>query len=334
MFNKIYALLKRFIKNNLPLIIIAVISIIVFNIRVPYVIYSPGGVLPLNTRIRIDDKLIDSSYYTTYVSSQRGTIATLIAGYIMPKWDVIKLSEITGDSSISYDDMNLIDKYSLKEGDNTSIMVAFNKAGIKYETLFNKAIILYKDSKYKNDLEVNDEIISCNDKKILSKDDLSLCIQDTDKDFVNLEVFRDKKKYKIKSKLYKLEDRKVIGVGIFFDETVLSDKNINIINKKNEFGSSGGLMNAIAIYDGLLNKNYSKSIKIAGTGTIDIDGTVGEIGGIKYKLLGAEKNDIDIFLCPVENYKEAIKYKKKYKLKLGVVKVGSFDDAIKYLDSI
>ena len=73
---------------------------------------------------------------------------------------------------------------------------------------------------------------------------------------------------------------------------------------------------------------------IVGTGTISSDGTVGEIGGVKYKVLAANKKKADIFLCPVENYEEAIKVKNKEKMDIKVVGVGTFDEAISELSKL
>ena len=36
-----------------------------------------------------------------------------------------------------------------------------------------------------------------------------------------------------------------------------------------------------------------------------------EIGGVKYKLIGAVRNKADVFICPEENYKEAKKLAKE-----------------------
>jgi len=45
-----------------------------------------------------------------------------------------------------------------------------------------------------------------------------------------------------------------------------------------------------------------------------MDGTIGEIGGIEHKILGASKDKADVFLAPSgKNYKDAKKYiKEKY----------------------
>jgi PDZ domain-containing protein len=46
--------------------------------------------------------------------------------------------------------------------------------------------------------------------------------------------------------------------------------------------------------------------RIMGTGTIDVDGTVGSIGGIKTKNHHADLYHADYFFVPEENYDEAM----------------------------
>ena len=94
-------------------------------------------------------------------------------------------------------------------------------------------------------------------------------------------------------------------------------------------------MTTLAIYNKLTKKDITKGYIVAGTGTMEEDGSVGEIDGIKYKLKGAVNNKADIFLAPSgNNYKEAIKEKKKHHYKIKIVKVKNLDDAINYLNKI
>ena len=46
----------------------------------------------------------------------------------------------------------------------------------------------------------------------------------------------------------------------------------------------------LAIYKELIEEDITHGLKIVGTGTIDELGNVGEIDGVKYKILGAVKN--------------------------------------------
>ena len=89
------------------------------------------------------------------------------------------------------------------------------------------------------------------------------------------------------------------------------------------------------IYNKITKKDVTKGLKIAGTGEIDKDGNIGTIGGVKYKLLGAEKKHADIFLVPNgENYKECIKIKKERNLKIKVIGVSTFSEAVDKLNRI
>ena len=71
--------------------------------------------------------------------------------------------------------------------------------------------------------------------------------------------------------------------------------------------------------------------KIIGTGTIDSEGNVGIIGGIKYKLIGAVNNKAKIFLCPKDNYEEASRLAKERNYDIIIKSISTFDEAIKYL---
>ena len=98
-----------------------------------------------------------------------------------------------------------------------------------------------------------------------------------------------------------------------------------------EGGPSGGFMLSLAIYNRLVSFDLTKGRKIAGTGTIDKDGNIGEIGGVKYKVMGANGGKADVFFVPEGNFEEAIKYKEEKGYDLNIVKVKTLDDAIDYL---
>ena len=97
-------------------------------------------------------------------------------------------------------------------------------------------------------------------------------------------------------------------------------------------GPSGGLLQTLSIYNKLTEFDYTKGLKIGGTGTINYIGNVGEIGGIKEKIPTADDSKIDIFFCPKENYDDAlIAYNNLGNTKMKLVKVETFYDALKYL---
>jgi Lon-like protease len=93
-------------------------------------------------------------------------------------------------------------------------------------------------------------------------------------------------------------------------------------------GPSAGLMWSLGLYDLLTPGDLTGGRTIAGTGTIGLDGTVGPIGGIEDKVVGAERAGATVFLAPKDNMTDLNGVDTG---SMKVVPVGSFDDALRYL---
>jgi Lon-like protease len=70
-------------------------------------------------------------------------------------------------------------------------------------------------------------------------------------------------------------------------------------------GPSAGLMWALGMYDLLTRDDLTGGKVIAGTGTIDLQGDVGPIGGIGDKVIAAQAVGADVFLVPKDDLKGA-----------------------------
>jgi PDZ domain-containing protein len=70
-------------------------------------------------------------------------------------------------------------------------------------------------------------------------------------------------------------------------------------------GPSAGLMWAVGLYDLLTPGDLTGGRTVAGTGSIDLEGKVGPIGGILDKVVAAREANADIMLVPRDNYDEA-----------------------------
>ncbi|MDD6461682.1 MAG: Lon protease [Bifidobacteriaceae bacterium] len=71
-------------------------------------------------------------------------------------------------------------------------------------------------------------------------------------------------------------------------------------------GPSAGLMYTLGIIDKLTPQSESGGLTIAGTGTMESDGTVGAIGGIRQKMIGAKRDGATWFLAPATNCDEVV----------------------------
>ena len=153
-------------------------------------------------------------------------------------------------------------------------------------------------------------------------------------DIVKITYDRNGKKITEDTELIRLNDEAKVGISLALVSEYRTPYNIEVKTKSGESGPSGGLITALEIYNQITEKDITNGKKIMGTGTIDKDGTVGEIGGVKYKLIGAVKKGAEVFICPEENYEEARKVKEENKYNITILSAHTFDEAIEKLNSI
>ena len=91
---------------------------------------------------------------------------------------------------------------------------------------------------------------------------------------------------------------------------------------------SAGLAFTLEVYDALSGHRLAKGRKIAVTGTIDLDGNVGPIGGVKQKVIGAVREHADLVLVPVDNAADA---RAAAAGRITVIAVSTFNGALRAL---
>lgn len=120
----------------------------------------------------------------------------------------------------------------------------------------------------------------------------------------------------------------------------INDTNIDyVLHDSLTTGSSGGLMQSLYIFNQLTPNDITGGLQIAGTGTINSDGEVGPIGGIRQKIITSAMNGMDIFFVPYlsdnpsDNYITAVEVLSTLDSDMILVPVQTIDDAIAYLES-
>jgi PDZ domain-containing protein len=100
------------------------------------------------------------------------------------------------------------------------------------------------------------------------------------------------------------DDRKgaLLGVSILDQPSAPFDVDIQI---EDVGGPSAGLMLTLGILDLVGDDDLTGGAVVAGTGTIDVDGEVGPIGGIPLKMVAARDIGAELFLVPADNCAEA-----------------------------
>ena len=324
--------MRQYLKENYKFILSIILILVVFSIRFPYYIDAPGGITDMSEKIEINGYESEGSFNLAYVKEYRATIPTLIFSLFNKDFKVIKQDDVMLDTE-DYESYEMRDKVLMHESISNAIYVAYKKTNKYIKELSNKIVIIYITETSNTDLKVGDEIISINNEYVYNKDDVTNIVNKLSVGSkVDIKVKNNNKEYTRYAYIIEEDNNKIIGILISNLKEYETNPKVNVIVDKNESGSSGGLITALSIYDSLVKEDITHGLRIVGTGTIDLDGNIGSIGGVEYKLKSAVKKKADLFIVPLgENYEEALKLKKENNYDIEILGVSTFDEVIDYL---
>ena len=307
-------LIKKY--QKLIIAISFVYVFLIFSLVTPsgYSVIMPGGVTNIERNITINDDNFDASnsIYSIYVSSYDNmTFFQYMVALGKKRLDVYKTPQSRLDISSIDDfrrgqvqkatsyDYSLIYAYSLASAKNSAITLDYELIGVRIE---------YRPG-WLSDLNINDLVVGIGYRGVdymfepnMVPSEIKGVIDYTNNAEFTLIIRRNSSEERIELnrnernfRLNLLPDYEFIHA---FPEFSTPGLNTNI------GGPSGGLMQTLSIYTNLVNLNIN--MKIAGTGTVDYDGTVGAIGGAVQKVYTAVDNKIDIFFITVKNKNDII----------------------------
>ena len=318
--------MKKFIKENIKPLIFMIILIIVVNVELPYYIEAPGGTINLTERIDENYNKKNGSLNMLYVTEYKGNIVTVLLSKIIKTWDLYEISnQQVSDEDAK--DIYIRNKVMLENSIQNATLVAYKEANKKIEIKETKNIVIATTKD--NGIEIGDEIIEVDNTPVIDLTTIKKYLETKkENDIVKIKLKRNGKEKEIP---ITLDKTKVIGIAMITNYEYDTEDELNINFKSGEGGSSGGLVLALGIYSEITGIDLLKGRNVAGTGTIDALGNVGEIDGVKYKIAGAVKNKMDVILVSPYNYEEAKKVIKENNYKIELVKVSTFKEAIEYL---
>jgi len=184
-------------------------------------------------------------------------------------------------------------------------------------------------------LEIGDIITHLNGQNVKSINDLQVLLRaQNDGAILSLGIIRDGRSLLVKvPALAPAEPGGSVRIGIIVHTDITGFDfpfPVEIKPEKIVGGPSAGLMFTLAVYDLLTPADLTRGWAVAGTGTIDLNGNVGPIGGVQQKVVAAERAGAKYFLAPAENYQDALTAAKNIK----VIRVTTVQEAIAFLDGL
>ena len=325
-----------YIKDEWKFLLIVLILYIVLQIPLNYYITVGGGISDVSSRIEVEEKYEHKgSFNISYVTQLPGTVFTYLLSYVIPTWERENADDYKYNVTETISDINFRSELDLRTANGTATYWAYKLADKKADLVNSQLFVIATFEEYDTTLKVQDEILEMDGQNYQTVVEYKEYMQTVEGDTVTIKVKRNSKETEIEVPLFESEGKKVIGVALQYVKDYKTNPKVNIEFEKDESGPSGGLITTLEIYNQLTKKDITKGKKIAGTGTIEEDGTIGQIGGIEHKILGADDADADLFLVPSgQNYKDAVKYKKDKNLKIKLVEVKTIEDAIEKLEAL
>ena len=313
-----------------------------------YYIDTPGGITEVDSIINVDynlDKEIEGTISSTYiVSINRPTFFQFMIGEFS---DYNYANVLTGSyADYTNEEISQISYLDKETSVNAAVIIAYQEA-LKNNSeitvdFYEKVMVFGKATymSYYQDIAFGDEFLyMIGDDDIVVDDFMQISANTVLSDTYEFFFKNDEGTY---SRML-TKDPETLKFGITL-------KLYYLVNKENTFptyteqtsnigGPSGGLLQTLAIYNMLVEEDITQGLKIAGTGTINYDGSVGYIGGTEQKILTAYLNNVDVFFIPFkdqnyyyDNYMEALRACEKHGIDPSgwLVPVGSFQDALDY----
>ena len=302
---------------SVGVIVVALLVMAALVLPVPYVLRLPGPTS--NTLGSVDGiELIRIEGAPTYPTSGHLDLTTIrvrggptreinlaeaLRGWIDPQVAVLP-SEVYYPAGRTTDEAREEDALRMVESQTSAKAAALRALDIQVPTTVTVGRVA-ADAPAQELLEPGDVVLAVGDTRVGSSRQLRAAIQARPGgEPVPLTVLRDGEELTHSVPTQVGEDGRTV-VGIFptdsYDLPFTIDIGIDRVG-----GPSAGLLLALGIVDKLTPGALTGGAYIAGTGTIDGDGTVGRIGGIEQKVVAAHDVGATVFLVPADNCGEAL----------------------------
>lgn len=297
-------------------IIVGLVSVFVLAGFIPLSFYklTPG---PSET--------ITKNLNTLSVYANKANVYEYIGSYFQ------KESELMAVPDISENKANAV--YTLAETSAKKSALDLSQKSYTEKHIGYMVIGIKPDSKFNKILKASDIITAINGESVVNKslDEIGKTKPFKDKT-VTFDFIRNHKPMRKTIKVADETGSLMLSDYINYESGDIKLDDDNTLNKININGSSVGLTYATYYY--LKLNNYELKEPVAMTGTINGDGKVGPIEGIREKIIGAHKAHARYVFVPESNYADAIATKKEFGYKLDIYPVKSLADTVNYLNDL
>jgi Lon-like protease len=311
-------------------------------LEVPYVALSPGMARPVAEQVLVDGAPsyppAESIAYTT-VSVGSATLLEALAGWLDDDVDVLPESLVRGDRS--EDENRRYNAQLMDTSKLTAVAVALEYLGEDVEIRTTGVVVrnIAEGTPAADELERDDVIVEVDGEAVDVPDEIGGLLQvggvgashtltverpagSTNRVSIDVTTVAAPND----------PERAIVGITELEERFVEFDFPIDVtIDSGTVGGSSAGLAFTLAVLDVLTPGELTGGHRVAVTGTMALDGTVGPVGGGAQKAISVRDADYEVFLVPsdeVDEVRDAVGDD------VEVMAVDTLDEALEALDSL
>jgi Lon-like protease len=325
-----WILIRKLPGKNLTLLAASSVLLIILLWPTSYLVTYPGLTLNLNQYAQVESGKSNDEIAGVLIFERPAFPIDWLYAKLFPQYEFVKRQK----TDLSLGEQLQEVRTQQIDANQIASAVAFKKVGKGHGAISHgvRVIGISKGSAAYNQLELGDIIIQANKHNITTTNELINDIKQTKPgDEIELSLLRNKeqKSFILKTKADQTDPTKPV-LGIQITDEVQLDLPLKV--KFHPYllyigGPSHGAMLTLALIDQLTPGGVTYGNHVAGTGTIDSQGQVGAIGGIRQKAFSVERAGYDVFFVPAEQENEA----RQGSAHLNIVPVKTIDDILVWL---
>ena len=321
-------------------VVVTILALVAFLWKLPYYTLAPGSARDTEQFIVIEgattypDQTGTIDYLT--VSVKQATPADLLLAWIDPAIDVVDAELVLGSQTPSENrELNLQLMASSKD---SASYQALQRMGYEIPISGTGAVIasVAEDVPAASVIQRGDTVVSVGPEPVAVNQDLIRLVSGLPPGAVvelGVQPFEGGETRTVAVELVaRPEDpsRSMIGVSTFTRDLTFDFPVDVSIDSGRVGGPSAGLAFTLGILDALTPESVTGGAQVATTGTMELNGTVGPVGGVHQKVVAASREGVDLMMVPSAEIDEA----RRYAGDLRVEPVDDLDEALEVLASL
>ncbi|WP_300344222.1 S16 family serine protease [Nesterenkonia sp.] len=283
----------------------------------PYLLESPGPLF--NTTGEIEDQPVISvdgaetyptegelsltTVYVTGAPTQTVRGAQAVRGWLSPTVDLTP-HELVYPSGTTAEEVRQLNTQAMTSSQELALAAALEHLGVDVEVELSVVDFTPEavEAGTHQLLSPGDQVLKAAGEEVTGLEGLRSAVNEAAGQPIELTVIRDGENVNVEVPTYQDADGEYyvgIMLGTQFEFPIEAEISLEDVG-----GPSAGLMFALGLIDTMTEDSLTGGEQWAGTGTVDPDGTVGPIGGIAQKVVGAAEAGTEHFLAPRDNCDE------------------------------